>query len=401
MTDLDTLSAGNPLGVTPVDYDIFDDAIRADPFPIYQEIRDSGPLCALTRHGVFCVARHAEAKSVLENWADFSSASGVTMNSITNDVMKGSLLQSDPPVHTKMRKVVMRPLAPTQLSGLRGRLTELTRERISQLKGKGPVDAVRHLTTLLPVSVVSELVGLPEEGRESMLDWAAASFNTVAPVGHPQADAAFSVIQGMVKYLTDPSLPSKLRPGSWAAALWSEVERGEISPDDYSSVVQAYVMPSLDTTIYGMGNLIWLLASNPDQWSLLKSQPALVPRCINEALRLESPVLGFVRQATRDVEVSGIAIPEGARLMVLLGAANRDERRYENPDLFDIQRDARDHLAFGAGIHRCAGGNLAMLELATVLEELVKQIDRLELVSVDRSNNLGLRGFSKIEMILH
>ncbi|AEG50193.1 Linalool 8-monooxygenase [Sphingobium chlorophenolicum L-1] len=401
MTELNTLPADSPSNVIPIDYDIFDDAIRADPFPIYREIRDSGPVCALTRHDVFGVARHAEAKSILENWADFSSASGVTMNSITNEVMNGSLLQSDPPVHTQMRKVVMRPLAPSQLSGLRGRLTELTRERVAQLKGKGPIEIVGQLATLLPLSVVSELVGLPEEGRDNMLDWANASFNTVAPVGHPRADAGFSVIEGMVKYLTDPSLPSRLRPGSWAAGLWSEVEAGEISPDDFSSVVQAYVMPSLDTTIYGMGNLIWLLASNPDQWALLKSQPALIPRCINEALRLEAPVLGFVRQATRDVEVSGIAIPEGARLMMLLGAANRDERRYENPDLFDIQRDARDHLAFGAGIHRCAGGNLAMLELATVLEELVKQIDHLELVSELRSDNLGLRGFSEIEMVLH
>lgn len=387
--------------IPSVDDDIFSERVRADPFATYRKIRDSGPVCALTHHGVIAVARHADVKAVLGNWEDYSSASGVTMNDMMNQVTQGSMIASDPPHHTQMRKVITRPLAPGKLIALKSRLSELARQQVEALKGAGKVDVVADLATLLPLNVVSELVGLPEEGRERMLDWAAAAFNGLAREGNPQSDAVFPILGEMVAYLTDPSLPQRLKPGSWAADLWAGVEAGEIERDNFATVVQAYVTPSLDTTIYGMSNLIWLLANNPEQWALLKAQPALVTRCINEALRLESPVLGFARVATRDVDIGGVALPKGSRLLTLLGAANRDERRYEDPEMFKIQRDASDHVAFGGGIHRCAGGNLAMLELTTVLEELVKQVDRLEIVSATRSDSLGLRGFSKLEMVLH
>lgn len=382
--------------------DIFSDHVRHDPYETYRKIRDSGPVCALTHHDVVAVARHAEVKAVLGNWQDFSSASGVTMNDLMNGLTKGSMLASDPPDHTHLRKIMVRPLAPARLMGLKSQLAELAREKIMMLKGAGPVDIVAELATLLPLKVVSELVGLPEEGRERMLEWAAAAFNGVARQGaNAKSDAVFPILATMVEYLTDPTLPDRLKPGSWAANLWASVEAGEVEREDFAQVVQGYVTPSLDTTIFGLTNIIWLLASHPDQWALLKANPSMITRCINEGLRLESPVLGFARVATRDVDLSGVILPQGTRLLTLLGAANRDERRYEDPDSFNIQRDATDHVAFGGGIHRCAGGNLAMLELTTVVEELVRQVDRLEILSTARSDSLGLRGISKLEMTLH
>lgn len=384
-----------------VNIDLFSDATRGDPYPAYRAMRDSGPVCELTHHGIFGVARHADVKAVLGNWKDFSSASGVTMNSVMNHLTQGSLIASDPPEHTGLREVIMRPLAPARLAALRGRLNELARDRIALLVGIGPVDCIADLAMLLPLAVVSELVGLPEEGREKMLDWAAAAFNGIAVAGqHPLSDGAFPILGEMVQYLADPSLPARLRPGSWAATLWASVEAGEIDADSFVSVVQAYVTPSLDTTIFGLGNLLWLLAKNPEQWAALKHQPSLAIRCVNEALRFESPVLGFARVATRDVEIGGTTLAAGSRLITLLGAANRDERRYEDPGRFDIKRDASDHVAFGGGIHRCAGGNLAMLELTIVLEELVKQVDRIDFVSAERNESLGLRGFSSLKLSL-
>lgn len=387
--------------VKSVDVDIFDEGTQLDPFPAYRAIRDSGPVCKLTHHGIYAVARHEHVKAVLSNWQDFSSASGVTMNSTMNQLTQGSVLASDPPEHSGSRKIITRPLAPARLVALKGRLSDLARERIARLIGNGPVDCMAELATLLPLTVVSELVGLPEEGRERMLEWAAAAFNGQAVVGqHPRSDAAFAVLGEMVEYLADPSLPKRLRPGSWAATLWEAVEAGELVAGDFVSVVQSYVTPSLDTTIFGLGNVLWLLANNPEQWAALKEQPSLAIRCVNEALRVESPVLGFARVTTRDVEIGGAALSAGSRLITLLGAANRDERRYENPDCFDIKRDASDHLAFGGGVHRCAGGNLAMLELTTVVEKLVKQVDRIDFIAAERSDSLGLRGFSKLELVL-
>lgn len=381
--------------------DPFADAVRADPFDCYRQIRDAGPVCYLEKYGVHAIARHEELKAVLANWEDFSSASGVALNDLMNSLMVGTVLASDPPDHTQLRKILGRPLAPAPLAAMRQRLRDLASAKVAELVGRGRIEAMSELAMLLPIAVVSEMVGLPEEGRERMLDWAGAAFNGMAPAGLPLSDDAFPIMGTMVDYITDPALIERLKPESWAAQLWATVEAGELSPEQFRSIIQGYVSPSLDTTIFAVGNLLWLLATNPDQWAALKADRALIPRCINESLRVESPALGFSRVARRDVEIGGLVIPQGARVVTILPSANRDERRYEDPDRFDIRRDARDHLAFGGGIHRCVGGNLAMLELTAVLEAVVEQVGSIELHGLVRADNAILRGFETLEVTLN
>lgn len=267
MVDLATLPPS-------LDVDPFADSVRADPYECFRQIRDEGPVCYLDKYGVYAIARHQELKDALLNWTDFSSASGVALNDLMNSLMVGTVLTSDPPDHTQLRQILGRPLASARLALLRQQLRELAHERVKKLVRRGRIDAMADIAMLLPITVVSEMVGLPEEGRERMLEWAGAAFNGMAPAGLQLCDDAFPIMGSLVEYITDPQLVQKLKPDSWAAQLWSTVEAGELSAEAFRSIIQGYVSPSLDTTIFAVGNLIWLLATNPAQWAELKADRA-------------------------------------------------------------------------------------------------------------------------------
>jgi len=164
--------------------------------------------------------------------------------------------------------------------------------------------------------------------------------------------------------------------------------------------LQGYLMPSLDTTIFAMSNLLWLLANNPDQWELLRSRPNLIPRAIHEAIRIESPVQFFSRVATEDTEIDGTPIKAGSRVFVIYAAGNRDPRRFENPDRFQIERDSTDHVGFGHSAHRCVGMNLALMEITAMLTALVGKVRAIELIDAKRADNAILRGFEKLSLRL-
>lgn len=389
------------LPIPSLDLDLFHAERRDDPYPAYRLLRDAGPVCHLARHNVYAVGRHQDLRELLADPEHFSSAQGVALNDLMNSLMVGTVLSSDPPEHKRLREILGRPLAPARLAALRAQLRALASDRVARLRHAGTVDAMREIAMLLPLTVVSEMVGLPEKGREHMLEWAAAAFNGMAPAGVTLCDQAFPVMQSMVDYITDPNLTGHLRPDSWAAQLWATVEAGQLDAEEFRSIIQGYVSPSLDTTIFAVGNLIWLLANHPEEWRALKNDRALLARCINESLRVESPALGFSRVAREGARIGGVPIPVGARVMTVLPSGNRDERRYDDPDRFDIRRDATDHLAFGAGGHRCVGGGLAMLEISAVLEALLEHVDTIAVHGAERAENAVLRGFERLEVTLH
>ncbi|MFB6720685.1 cytochrome P450 [Kribbella sp. NPDC056345] len=157
-----------------------------------------------------------------------------------------------------------------------------------------------------------------------------------------------------------------------------------------------YIAPSLDTTIHAISSMIHLLAANPDQWKLLRNDRTLVPHAINEVLRLESPIQRFSRLSTTDVTIEGHIVPAGSRVVLLYGSANRDERKYPEPDRFDVARRPSDHLAFGRGEHACAGMNLARLEMTAVLDALLDRVTGLASVEVEWEVNNTLRGLRKL-----
>ena len=356
--------------------DLFSDEAIGDPHPLYRAIRDHAPAVWLSAHGVWALGRYQDARAALRADGVLVSGRGVTLNDFLNDRPGSSVLTSDGDLHRRRRAVVMKPMTPRALVEVQTRIEVLAEALIAELLERDSFDGIADFARHLPVAVVSHLVGLPEEGRERMLDWGAAAFNASGP-GNARAQAAALVLLGMIEYVVGVERAS-LPPDGWAARVFQAVDDGKLDAEDARGLLTDYILPSLDTTIVGAGHLLYALGAHPEQYDLVRSNPALIPAAVDEALRFGSPVRGFTRFALTRYETDTVAIPERERALILFGAANRDERHYADPDRFDVTRESRDHLAFGYGVHRCAGGYLAQLELESLLRALVARVARIE-----------------------
>ena len=391
-----------PGTVPSIEFDLYSDQQLFDPFDGYRKLRDLGPLVHLENLGMYVAARYRDVKEILSRPDIFISGKGVMMNDTVNSIFAGGIgLCSDGDEHRRIRKVEARPLNPRMLRELRDTITAEAEAVVGEVTAERHFDAATKLAQYLPVRIVSNLVGLPEEGRERMLIWAAANFDSFGPL-NDRASSALSVFDEMVGYAMTQCVPEKLKPGSWAAMLHEAADHGEITEQDAKLMALSYVAPSLDTTIFATSSAIWMFANHPDQWRKLRERAALIPNAINEVIRIESPIQGFSRVAAEDFELDGSTIPAGSRVIILFGSANRDERYWGNPDEFNIERpNAVDHVGFGFGEHVCIGNNLARMEMAALFTALAKKVERFTQGSHQRVLNSTLRGFTKLEMTIN
>ncbi len=344
----------------------------------FQRIRDLGPVVELTATGALAVGRYQDARAILQDHKRFISSRGVALNDATNKAAAGIPLTLDPPEHTRLKKILDEPLTRPAVAELREQIEKEADGLIERLVSRDSFDGIEDLAQVLPVSIVSSLIGLPEEGRDSMLAWAAASHDVNGP-SNARTERGSETFFGMIEYATNKVSPLNVRPGSWAARIYAAADEGRISREEISRLIISYVVPSLETTISATGHMLDLFGRNPDQWRLLRNNPELIPNAIEEVLRVRTPVRSLARYAAESVNVDGIEIPRDRFVVVLYASANRDERKWQEPDKFDISRsNARDHLAFGMGVHRCSGQYLAKLEITSILNAMVKRIDSFE-----------------------
>ncbi|HZR82192.1 MAG TPA: cytochrome P450 [Candidatus Binatia bacterium] len=374
-----------------LDTDLYTDAAIADPYPIYRTIRDLGPAVWLSAHGVWAIARFADVRAALRADAVLVSGRGVAMNDVVNSSASRVTLTSDGADHRRLRKALMAPMMPSTLTEVEAEIRGLADELVDRLVARDSFDGIVDFAQVLPLSVVARLVGLPDAGRQRMLEWAGAMFDALG-VMNERGERALPFVLELAEYVAGLDR-SQLRPEGWAARLYAAVEEGRIEARDVAGMLIDYVAPSLDTTILGTGHLLFELGRHPEQWELVRKDRVLVPRAVHEALRLESPVRAFTRLAVEDYSVDGTVIPAGDRVLVLYAAANRDERRYPGPDRFDVTRDAKDHLGFGHGVHRCAGSHLAELEMQSLLHAMAARVRRIEIGNSQIVLNNVLRGY--------
>ena len=375
------------------DVDLYDDEVIADPYPHYQAIRDAGPAVWLPKNDVWAIGRFADVRRVLRDHRTFSSAQGVAANEATNRASLGNTITSDPPEHTKKRSIIGAPLAPRALAAVKPRIETEAQALVERLMSRGRFDAVADLARHLPLAIVSDLVGLPEQGRANMLRWAAATFDVLG-VQNARWHAAMPQVQEFHAFCNNPDTAARLRPDGWAAALWQAAERGEIPLDKCPAMMRDYISPSLDTTILATASLIWLFGRHPEQWDLVRADTSLIPSAIDEAVRLESPLRGFTRVVTNDCDVDGTSLPAGARVLVLYASANRDERKWQEPERFDVRREVREQVGFGFGMHTCAGMHLARMEMTALVTALAARVQRFEIGEPVWASNNVLHGFA-------
>ncbi|WP_147292655.1 cytochrome P450/oxidoreductase [Undibacter mobilis] len=378
------------------DVDFYSDEFIQNPWPHYATMRELGPVVWLPQHDNFALTRHNEVGKALRDHDTFISGKGVAADPKANELTRGNSAGSDGERHSAIRAATSAPLLPGALTKIRGLLDATAEGLIERLIASGQFDAVKDLSTFLPLTIVRDLVGLPDSGRENMLRWAAATFDLLG-AQNARGKAAVDVFLEQRKFAQSQSNPENLKPGSWTRRLFDLVEQGLLAADLAPVAMRDYLNPSLDTTISATGQLIYQLGTNPDQWALLRDKPELARNAVNEAVRMGSPVRSFVRHTSRAVQIDDVTIPENARVMMLYASANRDERVYPNPDKFDITRNPRQHLGFGSGIHMCVGMHLAQMEMIALIEAMIPRVKAIEVGKPTIALNNTIYGLASLD----
>lgn len=370
-----------------------------DPYPHYTRIRALGSAVWLPKRKMWAIGGYDDVKTALRADQALVSGKGVAANRIVNGLNAPTTLTSDGDVHMRRRTTLIKPLSPAALKELQERMEKTADELVTGLKTKDGIDAIAEFAVHLPVSIVGELVGLKPEGRKNLLHWAAATFDALGPMNFRFLRALPSLLD-LRKYAMKLSRDAVI-PGGWADGVFEAAERGQISHDEAHAMIIDYVAPSLDTTILATGHMVWLLAKHRDAFDAVKQDPQLITNTVHETVRLASPIRGFTRFAATDFQIGDTLIPKDARVLILYASANRDERKYADPDKFDVNRGARDHVAWGHGPHVCAGMHLARLEMECLLRALTRHVSHITVGEPQPIFNNVLQGFKSLPARFH
>ncbi|YCK79855.1 cytochrome P450 (plasmid) [Arthrobacter sp. D3-18] len=377
------------------DVDLYSTESLQHPYPDYARLRQAGPVVRLSRPNVWALPRYEQVREALLDHETFSSGSGVGFDKELNGLISGSLIASDPPRHDALRAVVARMLMPRALRDMAPAVTAAAEVLIDRLASRGEFDAVTDLAQDFPVNVVADLIGLPEEGRDQLLAFASATFDSMGPSGE-RTSAALEKSAAMIEYITTTATPDRLREGGFGARIWEAVAAGEVDEQTGVLLMAAFVTAGMDTTAHSLSASVRLFGEFPQQWDLLRSDPSKIPAAYLEVLRIASPVRMFSRVTTRNWECEGITIPAGDRVAVMYASANRDERKWTEPERFDITRNPLDHISFGFGIHACVGQGLAKLEAHAILAALLARVRRFEIGEPEYIVNSSLLGLATL-----
>jgi len=388
----------------PLDTDPFSEAFLADPMPFHEELRETAPVTFLEPYGVYAVARYDEVHRALTDWQGLQSAAGVGLADFTREAPwrpPSVLLEADPPRHDAPRSVLQKLLSPRRLRALEEQWRSDAVEVVDELLAHGrEFDAVSDLAEVFPLRVFPDAVGIGAEGREYLLPYGDFAFNAFGPQNRLVTDAQ-ARIGPAVAWVGEQCARERLTAGSIGAQIWGAADRGDITLEQAPLVVRSLLTAGVDTTVTGIAAVLRAMADRPEDWTRVREQRSLLPRVFEEAVRLESPVQTFFRTTTRPVEIAGVHIPEGEKVLMFLGAANRDRRRWDEPHAFDLDRDPSGHVAFGMGLHQCVGQHIARLEAISVLDALLDRVTALESAGpVRRHLNNTLRGFESLPMRL-
>ena len=393
-----------PFPDAPVsDIDPYETRHLADPSEFHEVLRRNGPLVWLSHYGVWATGRHRELTAIFKDHRTFCSSRGVGLQDFkTSEPWRppSLILEADPPEHTRMRKVLSEVLSSNAVSALRAGFEQEAEERVDRLLGVDEFDGVAELAVGFPITVFPDAVGLTHENRHFLLDYGNLVFNMLGPRNEVAALAAARAEQAL-GWIAKQCERENLADGALGVDIYRCADRGDITEAQASLLVRSLLSAGLDTTVLAIGNALRCFADHPDQWQVLRENPGRARFAFEEVLRYASPVHTFYRTAVEDVQVSGVPIREGAKILLRIDCANRDTDRWPDANVFDIERRPGGQAAFGVGIHACVGRHLATLEAEVLLQALAAKVARIELTGepVPDPNN-ALRGLRELPMRL-
>ena len=386
-------------------FDPYDYATQEDPYPTYARLRDEAPVYRNEERDFWALSRHADVHRTLRDDATFSNAMGVTLDESAwgpHAHQTMSFLALDPPEQTRLRNLVSRGFTPRRVAELGDRIRELTVRHLEPALERGDLDWVDDFAGLLPMDVISELMGVPKSDRAELrrlADLTVHRDDGVFDVPPEGMDAALT----MVDYFGDMLASRRRRPTDdlTSALVAAEVDGDRLTDEEIIAFLFLMVVAGNETTTKLLANAVYWGFRHPDQLAKPLADPERVPDWVEETLRYDASTQLLARHVTTDVELRGVTVPQGARLVLLFGAANRDERIFTEPDRYDLDRDPAELgqlVSFGGGRHFCLGANLARLESRIALDELVR---RVRTIDVDESkarrvHSVNVRGFAHL-----
>jgi cytochrome P450 len=381
--------------------DPFSHEFLRDPYPHHEALRETGPVVWLEQYGIWTMARHQEVRDSLTDWQTYCSSAGVGLSDFRKEPPwrpPSIILEADPPLHTRTRAVLTRILSPAAIKILRDMFEREAELLVARLVEQREFDGVADLAEAYPLKVFPDAVGISEDGRENLLPYGSMVFNSFGP-RNDLFDRAMANAGPVRDWIMSKCSRAALAPGGLGMQIFEAVDSGELSEPEAGMLVRSFLSAGIDTTVYGLGNALYCFASHPEQWSILRENSNLIRGAFEEVLRFEAPVQTFFRTTTKDVDVAGVRLGDGEKVLLFLAAANRDPRRWDKPDVFDVRRRATGHMTFGTGIHGCVGQAVARLESEAIFGALAKRVASFELTGEPtRRLNNTLRGLDTLPL---
>jgi cytochrome P450 len=383
---------------TVVRFDPFSYEHHEDPYPTYRRLRDDAPAYLDPDRGFWALSRHEDVRAAIDDWGTFSSTGGITLERRTENV-EPMLIEMDPPRHTGLRALVSRAFTPKRVADLEMPIRDLAEELSAGCVPGARVDVIEDFAAKLPMAVISVMLGVPRPEQDAPRSWSDAMLHRE----EGSAELTPAGIEGATRlygYFTEVIATRRRTPGEDLVGALVAAQEGDrsLSPAEVLGFCFLLLIAGNETTTKLLGNAIHWLAAFPDQRERVLRDPTAVPAAVEETLRYDTSTQALARELTRDVELHGVTLPAGRKGLLLFGSANRDERRWDEPDAFDVDRNPAGHLAFGHGIHRGLGAPLARLEARVALEVLLPKIGEytVDLTNAERVHSGNVRGFAKL-----
>jgi cytochrome P450 len=355
-----------------MDYNPFDPNVRKDPYPYYAQLRRESPVYRIEPLGIYAISRYEDVVWALMHPEVFSSA-GFTNTQIHDQPTK-MMIFVDPPDHTHLRSLVNRGFTPKMVADLEPRIRQLTDELIGRVAPVGETDLIADLAMPLPVTIIAEILGIDPAHKDDFKRW--SDYIVLDFMGQMPAETREQIqpdMDAFIQYFEAAVAERRAQPKAdlISALVRAEAEQQALTADEVLAFIVLLLVAGNETTTNLIGNAVIALLEHPEQLERVRADRSLIPNMVEEALRYDAPVQFLLRRAAQDVELAGTVIPQGSMVTVIFGSANRDERKYADPDRFDVTRDTQGHVAFGHGIHFCLGAPLARLEARIALEAIL------------------------------
>ncbi|CAA0128444.1 Putative cytochrome P450 123 [Mycolicibacterium vanbaalenii] len=385
-----------------VRYDPFDATILSDPYPTYRLLRDSAPVYRAEESHTWVLSRHADVQAAAVDHGTYSSVDGIFPTPPGSNFI-GSFLPMmivmDPPRHDQLRALVSRAFTPRRVAGLHGAITQMAAELLGRFDEEfGSADFVTDFAAILPAAVIADLLGVPAEDRDLFRLW--SSQLVQVDVNHGQTTNALAAAASIYAYFTDflAERRRSARADLMSALVNATVDGIGLTDEEVLGFCALLLVAGYETTTNLLGNSAVVLAQNPQIRRRLGRDRTLLGPAVEELLRYDSPAQGLSRTLTRDVTLHGTTMRRGEKVLLLFGSANRDERAFPEPDVFDVDRTCEHQVAFGRGIHFCLGAALARMEARIALDALLDKVPdwEVDLTSARRLRSGPIRGYTSL-----